>query len=304
MISAQAVVVGENVYVGGGDADNHDDDYLVFHYNPARDTWTTLPSCSARLFGLGQLSGELLTVGGATADRTISNKVYRYKAEGQTWEEFLQPMPTPRADLSVISTQTALIACGGVTDFRGGKPVLCTTVEVFAMETSQWHVTDPLPIPCMTMSSTIISNTGYLLGGVTTDMKSTKTVLYAPIASLIQKAISQRKKASSVARQNSTSSAWMTFRDTPLVKSVATNSGGLLLAIGGRDDQYETLPAVHIYSPATSSWIRIESGDLPEPQCWSAVAALPANRLLVVGGSRRRRQKMNTVFLGSVTFGF
>ena len=113
MSVSQVVVVGETVCVGGGATDSKDDLYLVFQYNPARDEWTTLPRCSVRYFGLGHLSGELLTVGGATPDGTIIKTVYHYKPESREWEEFLQPMPTARYSLSVISTQSALIACGG-----------------------------------------------------------------------------------------------------------------------------------------------------------------------------------------------
>ena len=277
-------------------ATSKDDSYLVLQYDQVGDEWTTLPPCPMILFGLGQLSGELLTVGGV-AQNTIS-KVYHYKPESQEWEEFLQPMPTARAGLTVISAQSALIACGGII---GDQSVPCSTVEVFMTETSQWHTTDPLPVPCKYMSSATINNTAYLLGGISTDNKPTETVLYTPVASLIQRATSHPQQSAATARPDSTSSAWKTLRDTPLAKSAAASLGGMLLTVGGNDDQKKTLSAVHVYSPATSTWIRVESGDLLESRLGCTAVELSANRLLVVGGSVARNNK---VFLGSVTIKF
>ena len=283
-------------------ATSEDDDHLVFRYDQARNEWTTLPPCPVFLFGLGQLLGELLTVGGV-ARNTIGKKVYHYKPESQGWEEFLQPMPTARYGLTVISAQSALIACGGITGIIGDQSVPCSTVEVFTTETSQWHTTDPLPVPCKYMSSATINNTGYLLGGLTTDSKPTQTVLYAPVASLIQRATSHPQQSASTARPDSTSSAWKTLHDTSLKRSAAASLGGMLLAVGGKH-QGETLPAVHVYSPATSTWIRVESGDLPEPRSACTAVELSANRFLVIGGEDGAHHAKTSVFLGSVTIAF
>ena len=296
MSRPQVVVVGEKVYVGGGSTDTNDDLCLVFKYNPASGKWTTLRPCPVRRFGLGQLSGELLTVGGA-ARHGVTKRVYHYKTKSQQWKEFLQPMSTARFGLTVISAQSALTACGGATH---ASDVACTTVEVYTTESSQWHTTDPLPVPCWMMSSVVINNTAYLLGGLTNDLKATKTVPYAPVASLIQRATSRPQQSASAARPDSISSAWKTLRDTPLKRSAAASLGGMLLAVGGNDDQRDTLPAVHVYSPATSTWIRVQSGDLPEPRYECAAVELAGNRLLVVGGQDEEMKRMNTVFLGSL----
>ena len=289
--------------VGGGVTGGVDDNCLVFQYTPATNRWNTLAHSPVVLFGLGQLSGELLTVGGSARDG-ICNKVYHYKPESQEWKEFLQPMPTARACLTVISTKSALVSCGGVTGRRQHKPVPCTEVEVYATETSRWHTADPLPIPCWSMSSATISNTGYLLGGWTTANKPTNTALCASIASLTQKATSPPQKSARARplQPNSASSAWKILKDTPLMESAAAKLGGMLLAVGGRNDQKETHPTVYVYSPATSAWIRIESGDLPETQHSCTAIELSVNELLVMGG-RSNDKKKNTVFLGSLAIG-
>ena len=286
--------------VGGGSTDGEDYYNLVFQYDPASDEWTTLPPCPVDYFGLGQLSGELLTVGGLTHYMNcVTNKVYRYKPESQEWEEFLQPMPTARDSLTVFSAQSALIACGGLTDISDSKDVACTTVEVYTTLTSQWYTADPLPVPCMMMSSATINNTAYLLGGLTTDDKIIQTVLYAPLASLIQRATSHPQQSASAARPDSTSSAWKTLQDTPLWLSTAASLGGMLLAVGGQNYQDDTHQAVHVYSPATSTWIQVESKYPPRSRSLCTAVELSANRLLVVGGRNQDATSMKSVFLGS-----
>ena len=278
--------------MGGGGTPNLYHVHLVFQYNPASDEWTSLPPCPVAYFGLGQLSGELLTVGGVAG--TATKKVYRYIPESQQWEEFLKPMPTARYGLTVISAQSALTACGGNADLNR---VSCTTVEVYTTQTSQWHTTDPLPVPCWMMSSATINNTAYLLGGGIINNKASKTVLYAPVASLIQRATSHPQQSASAARPDSTSSAWKTLRDTPLVLSAAASLGGMLLAVGGKGDRGDTF---HVYSPATSTWIQVQSGYLPEPRDACATVELAGDRLLVVGGCDQDGENTTTVFLGSL----
>ena len=89
----QVVVVGEKVCVGGGDTENDDDGCVVFQYNQAGNVWNSLPPCPVFGFGLGQLSGELLTVGGAIPDdtETVTDKVYHYKQESQEFMGGVSP---------------------------------------------------------------------------------------------------------------------------------------------------------------------------------------------------------------------
>jgi hypothetical protein len=74
-----AVINGE-VYCGG-EANDDDNDYIVFYYDPSQDKWTTLPPLPVRFFGLGQVNGTLVAVGGMKKSRFTenrSNDVYTY----------------------------------------------------------------------------------------------------------------------------------------------------------------------------------------------------------------------------------
>ena len=184
---SQVVVMGEKVYIGGG-ATEHGEDYnQVFQYDPSREQWSRLPLCQVVFFAMAQFKGNLITVGGMTPHGGFTGKVYRFVEQSQKWEEFLKPMPTARYCASVATTQSAIVASGGSTDFKDGKAVPCYTVEVYNSETSQWHTADPLPVPCYHMTSVTIADTWYQLGRPGTGGNNLTTVLYAPLTTLIQK---------------------------------------------------------------------------------------------------------------------
>ena len=64
MSRAQAVVMGEKVYVGGGDTEKRDNKFHVFQYNTTRDGWIHLPRHHVTNFAMAQFTGRLITVGG------------------------------------------------------------------------------------------------------------------------------------------------------------------------------------------------------------------------------------------------
>ena len=295
MVRAQAVVMGEKVYIGGGGTELSEGRNQVFQYNPFQNEWSHLPPHHMVGFAMAQFTGSLITVGGMIQNNSVCGKVYRFKDKSQKWEEFLKPMPTGRAHLAVATTQSAIVASGGVTDVRDDKPVACATVEVFSSETSQWYTAEPLPVPCWGKTSAIIADTWYLLGGTGTAGKSITGVLYAPLATLVQNSLAVRKFASPASHM----SVWKTLPDTPLKNSAAASLNGNLLAVGGKRDK--TSHAVHVFFPLTNSWVRVTTGDLPEPHYNCTAVQLSSNQLLVVGGRDNQNKITKTLFLGSIT---
>ena len=297
MNSAQAVVMGEKVYMGGGHTESIEDDHQVFQYDPSQDEWSRLPPHQVILFAMAQFMGHIITVGGwIPGGGGVTGKVYRFKEQSQKWEESLKPMPTARFRFSLATTQSAIIASGGDIDFKDGNPVPCTTVEVYSSETSQWHTADSLPVLCVLMTSATITDTWYQLGGFSTDNKVVPTVLYAPLTSLIQRATSPTHQSAS------RMSVWKTaLPDTPLLGSAAASLSGSLLAVGGFKKGRRVSPAVHVFLPLTNSWVRVTTGELPEPRYGCTAVQLSSNQLLVVGGRDDQKKRTKTVFLGSIT---
>ena len=325
MYRPQAVVIGEKVYVGGGlthdddeeeeegkDEDDGDDEEegdnshlakQVFQYDPSQDEWSHLPPHRVIWFAMVQFMGHLITVGGGIEDEmhVVTGNVCCFNEQSQKWEEFLKPMPTARYWPAVATMQSAVVASGGVTDaWDDDIDVSCATVEVYSSETSQWHTADSLPVTCGAMASVTIADTWYLLGGYGADNKETTTVLCAPLTDLIQRATSPTHQSASH------TSVWKTLPDTLLVESAAATLSGSLLAMGGCDDddfndKTPSSPAVHVFLPLTNSWVRVITGDLPEPRRLCTAVQL-SNRVLMFGGGDDNQNKpTKTVFLGSIT---
>ena len=320
-------MMGKKVYIGGGVTENVDDFNQVLQYDLSTDEWSRLPPHLIVAFAMAQFMEHLITVGGRIRNGRFTGKVYCFKEKPKKWVEFLTPMPTARYHLSVATTQSAIVASGGSTGFKDGKAVPCDIVEVYSSETSQWHTTDSLPVPRGGMISVTIADTWYQLGGG--NDKDIPTVMYAPLTDLVQRAtppapqsgspitaLIQRatslapqsaspisalfQKATSPAPQSaSPMSVWKTLPDTPLVGSAAASLSGNLLAMGGHDESSAS-EAVYIFFPLINSWVRVTTGDLPEP-CYGCTAVqLSSNQLLVVGGFNDQGNHTKTVFLGSI----
>ena len=278
----QVVAIGEKVYTGGGLTETIENDTAVLMYDLTKDEWSRLPNHCVRLFALCQFQGNLITVGGEPR----TNRVYRYNEETQEWEEILTPMPTARYCLSVLTTATVIIACGGK------KGTANERVEVYSSETSQWYTADPLPRPCCLMTSVTIGSNVFLLGGIGVNNEAIRSTFHADIAMLIERAVSP-------IQHPTTTSVWKTLPDTPLRWSAAATLSGSLLAVGGTDDNGTVQPAVYVFTPFTNKWVRIQSGDLPAARYVATAVQLPNNRVMVVGGEDKDN-KTSTNFIGSL----
>ena len=278
---AQAVVMGESVYVGGGWTE-----YKIFQYSWRRGQWSTLPECPVKWFGLTQFMDRLTTVGGQDQAGSATARVYDFASESQQWQESLPPMPTARYGVTVVARPSsspkppAIAVCGGWGD--GG--VLLNTVEVYCHSTSQWHAAEPLPTPLCGLTSASVGDITYLLGGLDRIYSSSKQCFQVHLDSLIDRAASHR------ASPSQHGSLWTTVRDTPLTDSCACSLLGSLVAIGGWDSStHSQSTAVHLLT-SSGSWERVRGGDLPEPRHRSTAVCLPSGELMVVSGYDGRRE--------------
>ena len=285
MTAAQAVVIRDRVYCGGGN------EYRVSCYSPSEDTWNTLPACDVSRFGLGQVRGNLVTVGGRKkSDGKVTNEVYEFDEVAHSWKQSIPPMPTARHSPAVLSHHSTLTVAGG-NKGHGHTAV----VEVFREETSQWHTTESLPFLWRNPSSLLINNRWYLLGGAVEGEYYSNRAVYAHIDLLLQKALPRDQ--ASTDRDSTNNSAWEVLPNTPHCVQAAATFGASLLAVGGStSNTYPSNPqaAVHAYSPCTNAWIDIS--DLPAPRVWTATAMLSPTELLVIGGWNNSRQ--NSVYKG------
>ena len=289
-----ATVLNGKVYCGGGDTDRLFNDHIVNGYDPSQDKWTTLPQLPVRHFGLGQVNGKLVTVGGEKSDGTISNKIYTLDERSQRWKETarIPSMSIARSSSGVLSLQSALVVAGGFTSSS-----LCTAaVEIFKLNSPKWYRTDPLPLNCYNMSLVAIGNTCYALGGWRDSYLN--QALYFSVDDLLHNAVPTNQTTHS--GSNDTRSAWKTLPNTPTYRPTAAVLGDNLLAIGGRETSEGggVKKEIYMYSPSANSWIYIN--DLPAPRSGSVVANLSSSQLLVIGG-KDKSVRVNTVYRGTLT---
>ena len=270
---------------------NGDSEYIVYCYNPLEDNWTTLPPLRVKYFGLGEVNGKLVAIGGKKSDGRRSNDVLTYTEKSRTWKQKIPPMPTARHSFGVLSLQSALLVAGGNT--ASGEHV--NKVEIFRADTAQWYSTDPLPIACLDISLNSVGNMCYALGGFRFPSHLNQ-VLCASIEDLLRNALPSSNTYQSSADKQP---AWKTLAITPTYRPAAAVLAGNLLAIGGKETpeaEGDAKKDVHIYFPSTDMWIHFS--DLPEPRSHSAVTVLSSTEILVIGG--RDGSRVNTVYKGTL----
>ena len=241
------------------------------------------------MFGLGQVNGKLVAVGGEKSGVNRISEVYTYDERSRKWKHTIPPMPTARHSPGVLSLQSALVVIGGSS--------YTPAVEIFKPDTSQWYRTDPLPTGRRDIPLVAIGNTCYALGGYKIPSYLNQA-LYASVGDLLRNAVPANQTTRS--GSSDTQSAWKTLPNTPTYRPAEAVLAGNLLAMGGLEtseggaDKKE----VYMYSPSTNSWIYIS--DLPAPRSRIAVAVLSSTRILVIGG-RSEREIVNTVYQGTLT---
>ena len=293
--NGRVVLINGKVYCGGMTGiriATADDDYIVYCYDPSQDKRTTLPPLPVRFFGLGQVNGDLVAVGGQKRDGKGTNEIYTYDGIRHKWKQTIPPMPTARWFTNVINFQSALLVVGGGTP----TPTYTAAVEIFKADTSQWYRTDPLPTACSHIPLVAIGNTCYALGGW--NGSCLNQALYASIDDLLGNAVPANQTTHS--GSSDTQSAWKTLPNTLTYRPAAAVLAGKLLAIGGYERSLggaATMKKVYMYSPSTNSWIYIS--DLPASRSRVAVAVLSPTEILVIGG-QDDGYRDNTVYKGTL----
>ncbi len=289
MFGAQVVVIDGIIYVGGGACSSVAERCMVCRYHPGEDKWATLPPSPVKYFGVGQVSGRLVLVGGwVVSTGKVTGHVQAFVKESQQWEKSIPAMPTARRSPSVVSHSTVLVVCGG----RDDSDIPVPTVELYCGEASQWYQCPPLPFPRSWMPSVTIRDTLFLVGGFSgrTGVSAEKSIHSASLTALIDRALHHSNGSTSA------ESLWTALEDVPYYYTTVASIGGCLLAVGGADNPRggEVSDSIRTYLPTSSTWI--QTGELPLPLSLTTAVLLPTNELLIIGGGNTERVKTKQVF--------
>lgn len=165
----QGVVISNTLYVGGGFTTSASKDAEVFVYQDSTDSWTSLPHFEKRLktSALTCIGNKLVLLGGKedmpSSDKgwgfATSNRVMVWDTEKNIWETPLPSMISPRVSPVVVSHNNYLIVAGGSPGNLDYRAELIDT----SASTPRWVYSSNLPLVCNQKTSTVVSNTWYLL---------------------------------------------------------------------------------------------------------------------------------------------
>ena len=251
------------VYVGGGYTRSDDDGYLIQQYSPTNDRWSSLPPAPVYWFGMGELNGQLVIVGGKTRQLHVTGKVHTLNSSTQKWVESIAPMSTARDSPAVFSQTSCLTVVGG-----GDQPgTHLSDVEIFIPHTSQWHkTTSPAPFPLCDMTTTVINNKCFIA-----EYYSTK---------VYQLCVSLQQTTTDSTNTPQVITEWTNLCDLPHKGCGLGSIKGCLLAVGG--GWPNPITTILGFSPITNTWKTV--GELPEPRRNCTTVLLPTGELLVMGG--------------------
>jgi len=270
--------------VGGGATDKKEDKYTVMVYEQGAG-WRTLPRYQYCRFAMAVLQDQLTLVGGLdTSTHKVTNQIAVW--DSRQWTYPYPPMPTPRSQSAVVTYIKWLVVAGGS---DGGTGIYSlTTVEIMDTTIKQWFTTTPLPMGCRNMTSAIVAEECYLMGGYTDQhSQQNNEVFHVSISAITSQAPSQ----SAI-----TPVQWHTLPDTPLAWSTSLALRGSLLTVGGRHGYGDHSSAIHLYQPGSGQWVKV--GDLPTARDACSCTLLPSGEILVAGGYNK--QGSNSCYISRV----
>lgn len=292
MFRAQATVIANSVYVGGGITEDEGGDFYVFEYNMIEDLWSLLPPLPVKQFGLGRLVQDLVVFGGQESHNRISDKTFIYDRYNQSWKELAAVLDTPRFSMTVVEYESSLVAIGGLGRARTGDLEILSSIEVLSGDTGKWTLTGDLPgSACVCSPSPTVDSTGnlYLLGGyrAQTAVSATSRVHCSPLSTL-----------TSVFGMSL--NTWKLLPPTPHLQTTAVSLNGCILALGGSDKPYSKIihKTIHAFDRDTQEWTEVDQ--LPYSSCHCTAVALSSNEVLVLGGWVRpgKRKASRSVYRG------
>jgi len=175
--AAGAVLIGEKIYMPGGQKQDGEPVAVLEIYDPRTDRWESaapMPKALSR-FALAALEGDLYVFGGWDGNN-YSKAVYQYDAAQDTWLE-RESMTIARADCAAAALGTKIILAGGVS----AEGLLRDTWAYFPQREIDgepaWEKRAELPASRAEFNLTTLAGSLYLAGGKTDSEQAAAPVL-------------------------------------------------------------------------------------------------------------------------------
>lgn len=174
---AQAIVIGNRLYVPGGRLANGTISDRFEVYDPQRDRWSSLNPLPAprSAYALAAVEGKLYLFGGWDGG-AFQRQVWQYDPDQDRWNE-RTPMPTARAFAGMARIEGQIYVMGGE---NASGPLATNERYTPADENSgsnPWITRTPLPQPWSRVTATAMGGSGiaFVIGGT---MPTTQLLLY------------------------------------------------------------------------------------------------------------------------------
>lgn len=288
MKNASAVVLKEDICVGGGYTGSPETDCAVYTYSSPYDLWDSMRvPAPCKWFGMVVFQERLVLVGGRQVGvgRTLEdcwNQLTVWNDDASKWTHSLPPMSTARVAPIVFTTGSLLVVAGG----RKGQ--LDYNVEVLDGDSLQWTQAAPLPLKCNTMTSLTHRDYWYLIS-----VESHRRLLFSCIKHALGLPVAGEARDSIPGQPPS----WyeLPLPPTPTIRIITM--ANFLLVLSPTTNNGRNL-AVHAYFPSTQSWSQV--GKIPAICATATAVATPQGELVFLGGDAGNYEYSNRVHKVSI----
>ena len=246
-----------------------------------RDKWGTLPKAPYVNFGLTVVNGFITIIGGSKGvgnDQPI-NTVLTLSSEGskKKWMEIVPPMPTPRQEMAVVSTEYFIVVIGG----RGAGGDRLNAVEVYKHENKQWSIAGCLPLPLTRPTATMVGEEIFVGSGSPSHGSVSKDLYSSTMSKLLSPyyTFPASMPRNTTGRQHS---AWRKLAGINTDHFTLCSLNNRLLAVGGLEMSHCNSSAVQKYDPDKDSWEVV--GHINHGRCLALATHLGLDTVVVVGG--------------------
>lgn len=175
--AAQAGVVGENIYVPGGEDTQGKPTRALEVFNPRENIWShaaDLPYAVSR-YALASFEGKLYLFGGWDGKQVLS-QILVYDPLTDQWEQ-LQTTPTPIQNAAAAALGSKIYLIGGD---DGAQATVSTWTFYPNRETAEdeaWVKKPDLPEPRSGVKASVLNNAVYITGDLSSEQSSAAPVL-------------------------------------------------------------------------------------------------------------------------------
>ena len=309
---ATAVVLGNTVYVSGGESPDEFAIRNVFAYSLLKDQWERLPELKDHSNGIPVVAAaELFVIGGKGTKRNkkFSNLVSKYDENGPNNEQKWKSYPSMRKErfgpLALAYNDHIIVAGGKYTAIQSLYDRLHDDIEILNIKDRdmKWRsVPTQLPMRMWVPSATISDDHLWIAGfnndhSISLNQRDQRSdeVFCIPMNYIFDQE-NMKKKWTHLKRLVPYYSA-----------AVIPNTSPLVLVGGDTQDARNTMNAIVKYNPLNDHWDEVASLDGPS-QAYASVACIGEEQaIVIIGGctktvdeNARNSSCLNLVQIGSI----